>query len=324
MAAMSATANRILNWNVLIVSAEHADTIKKELGASDLAHSRGGKVVALTTPAVVRLRTSFLNVFGYGWVPGWKEVFGLPVDRRIRALRNRDVRERMRRGLAEVQHDPRVKEYLDIGCYQIAETFSATNAALSGRTVGDIATERRQEPLDTLLDVVIADNLKTVLLPRARGDDVASWNLRARIWRDPRVVLGASDAGAHLDMTVAYTYFTELLGDSVRQHKRISLPAAVKLLTDVPARLYGLRGRGRIALGWHADLVVFDPDRIAPGAVVTRYDLPAGAPRLYADAVGIEHVFVNGTEIVTASGYTGNEPGTLLRSGRDTDTVAVS
>ncbi len=70
-------------------------------------------------------------------------------------------------------------------------------------------------------------------------------------------------------------------------------------------------------------MVVFDADTVATGPTHTRFDLPSGAGRLYADAEGIEHVFVNGTEIVRGQEFTGNHPGTILRSGRDTETVEV-
>ena len=89
-----------------------------------------------------------------------------------------------------------------------------------------------------------------------------------------------------------------MLGESVRDRALFTLEEAVRQMTDVPARLYGLRDRGRVAEGWIADLVVFDPARVASGPAQVRHDLPGGGERLYAEAVGIEHVFVNGREIV--------------------------
>ena len=102
------------------------------------------------------------------------------------------------------------------------------------------------------------------------------------------------------------------------------LEEAVSLITDRQARLYGLRERGRIQEGWHADLVIFDETTIAPGPVTWRNDLPAGAGRLYGEAVGISSVIVNGVEIVHDNELTGERSGTLLRSGRDTETVTAA
>jgi N-acyl-D-aspartate/D-glutamate deacylase len=206
------------------------------------------------------------------------------------------------------------------GTHTIVETFAPENSRYVGREVADIAAERGEEPFDALCEIAVRDELRTVFKPRGGALDQESWELRRDVWRDERAVVGASDAGAHLDMLSTFNFSTSML-EGVREHELMPLEEAVHFLTDVPARLYGLRERGRIAEGWHADVVVFDADSIGPGPVEWRNDMPAGAGRLYGGAVGIEHVLVNGTEIVDGTEVTGATPGVVFRSGRDTDTV---
>jgi N-acyl-D-aspartate/D-glutamate deacylase len=319
MAAMSSAADRPLNWNVLVVGGG-ADTYRAQLEASDRAAERGGRVVALTVPCVMQLHLNFRSGFLFDALPGWGPTMALPDDDKLRALNDPGVRRRLRES---AESDTGLfRATLRWERLQIGETFAPENDGLAGRTVGDIAAERGADAFDTLLDVVVADDLRTVLMPPARGDDPESWRRRAEAWRDPRVVVGASDAGAHLDMLSTFSYSTSLLAAS-REHELVPLEEAVHLLTDAPARLYGLRERGRLAEGWRADVVVFDERRVGPGPVHTRYDLPAGAGRLYAEADGVEHVLVNGTEIVDGGKVTEDRPGSLLRSGQDTETVAV-
>ena len=112
--------------------------------------------------------------------------------------------------------------------------------------------------------------------------------LRAEAWQDPRAIVGGSDAGAHLDTMCGAIYSTSMLGDGVRARGLLSWEQAVRQLTDIPARLYGLRDRGRLVPGAFADVVVFDPATIGHGPVRTRDDLPGGASRLYAEASGVE------------------------------------
>ena len=269
MAAMSSAAGKALNWNLLAVDAARQLRNESELAASDLASARGARVLALSVPMVLRVRRNFAGGFGLATFPDWGPIFDLPEDERIAALRRSDVRDKLRQGATRAP--ARVARFVDFGAYVIEQS---PGAAPEGARISDLAAAEGSDPFDVLLDVVVKDRLQTILLAPPIGDDETSWRLRTQIWQDPRVVLGGSDAGAHLDVLDAFLYCTELLGDSVRKHRRIPLEQAVHLLTDQPARLYGLRGRGQVREGWMADLVVFDPETVEPEPVTTRFDLP--------------------------------------------------
>ena len=319
---MSVAADRPLNWNVLGVSAANPAGHERQLRASEVAAERGGRVVALTMPHAMKIRLSFLSGFVLDGLPGWRDTMHLPVAERLQALADPQVRRRLDAG-AQSEEAGILRGLANWARLVIVETFAPENDDATGRSVGEVAAARGGEPFDTLLDVVIADELRTGLTPAPFGDDAADWRLRADVWRHPDAVIGGSDAGAHLDMMCGAIYTTSLLGHGVRAYQVVTLEEAVRLITDVPARLYGLRQRGRIADGWHADLVMFDPATIDHGPERTRYDLPAGAPRLVADAHGISSVWVGGVEVCRDGTATGAMPGTVLRSGRDTETVAA-
>lgn len=242
----------------------------------------------------------------------------------MQALADPSIRAELRHGAEEQGAGP-LKALTRWAQVRVAETFEEKNASLRGRTLGEIAEERFADPFDVLLDLALSEGLRTSFASPTEGQtDAESWRLRAESWTDPRTIVGASDAGAHLDMLDTFAFTTQLLGRGVREMKLISVEEAVHQLTEVPARFYGLRERGRLAEGFFADVVVFDVERIAKGPTYTRVDLPAGAPRLYADAVGVDHVLVNGEVVVRGGVETGARPGTILRSGRDTETVPLS
>jgi N-acyl-D-aspartate/D-glutamate deacylase len=322
MTELSLAARRPLNWNVLVPSAGNEEMIAAQLSASDHARARGAEVVALTVPQAMTVRLNLRTGFIFDALPGWAELFRLPLDARKRRLADEAVRRELDanakseragllRGLARWEN------------MRIVEAFTPETKRWEGKTVGDLARETGRNPFDAMLDLALADDLRTSFMPPGAGDRAEDWAVRGRVWRDDRTVIGASDAGAHLDMIDTFAVPTQVLGNGVRRHGVIGLEEAVRQLTDVPARLYGLRERGRLAPGWRADAVVFDPERIGCGPTYTRFDLPAGAGRLYADALGVDHVLVNGVEIVREGKHTGAWPGTVLRSGRDTQTVEV-
>ncbi len=322
MVEMSLAANRPMNWNVLVPSAFMPETHQAQLRASDVAAERGAKIVALTPSQVMCLRLNFRSGFVLDALPGWSPIVALPLEEKRNALAKREVREELQRGAnsdeAGVLRVMAIWENATIDHVQNPKL-----KAFEGRKVGEIAQEQNKQPFDALLDLALEDDLHTSFMPFIPGDDDANWKLKAEVWRDPRTVIGASDAGAHLDMIDTFTCTTSLLGPAVREKQLLSIEEAVHQLTEIPARLYGIRDRGRIAEGTIADLTLFDPATVGPHPIETRYDLPGGAGRLYAEADGIEHVFVNGTEIVKAGKLTGASPGQTLRSGRDTDSVTV-
>jgi N-acyl-D-aspartate/D-glutamate deacylase len=124
-----------------------------------------------------------------------------------------------------------------------------------------------------------------------------------------------------MDMLVGGSSALRTLVEWVYQRQEFSLEAMVRLLTDVPARLYGLQGKGRLQPGYAADLVVLNPEHLGVSPMRVARDLPAGSPRLVSSASGVERVVVGGTELYVDGVATGEMPGKLLRSGRDSRTV---
>ncbi|MFJ7341382.1 amidohydrolase family protein [Streptomyces sp. NPDC101110] len=319
---MSAVAGRPLNWNVLTIDAAVPERVPRQLLASEQARKAGGRVVALTMPILTPMNMSLGTFCALNLIPGWGPVLGLPVPERIRKLRDPDVRAELLRR-ADSKEAGVFRRLANFGRYVIGDTYSEANAGLTGRVVGDIAKERGQEPFACLVEICARDDLRTVLWPMPADNDPASWALRAETWQHEDVLLGGSDAGAHLDRMCGAPYTTRFLGDCLRGRRLVGLEQAVKMLTDDPARLFGLRDRGRIEEGRHADLVLLDPERIDAGPATLVHDLPGDSPRLDSRALGVRAVWVNGVEAIRDDVVTGAVPGRVLRSGRDTETVST-
>jgi N-acyl-D-aspartate/D-glutamate deacylase len=320
VAAMSAAAGRSINWNVLTVDSAAPDRVPRQLEAADAAAAQGGRVVALTMPVLVPMNMSFGTFCALWLMPGWGEVMRLPpADKRAR-LADPEVR----RALEAQSHSEAAGVFRRLAGwdrYVIGDTYSAANEGLTGRVVGDVAAERGQEAFDTLVEIVAHDDFRTVLWPMPTDDDDESWRMRQRVWADPRVMLGGSDAGAHLDRMCGSTYTTRLLADCLRGRRLATVERAVQMLTQAPAQLYGLTGRGTIAEGNHADLVVFDPETVGAESARLVEDLPGGSARLTAGSEGMVRVYVAGEATVEHGKATGATPGRVLRAGRDTATV---
>ncbi len=291
MSAMSRAAHSPLNWNVLGVVAKTMDHVEHQLTAGDHAAAHGGRVVALTVPMSVPLRLSFRSGFVLDAIPGWEELMLAPLDAKVAVFRDPEARAKLD-VLAQRRDNP-MRHLAHWERFQILDVVAPENEPYAGRTVGEVAAELGRSSWDTLCDIALADELNTGFGMTPRPDTVDDWRARAQVWRDHRALVGASDAGAHLDMLMTANFATQMLA-AVREYDLMPLEEAVHLVTQVPAEFYGLRDRGTLAEGALADVVVFDPATIDTQPVEMRYDLPGGAGRLVADAVGVDHVLVNG------------------------------
>lgn len=323
MTKMSLTAKRPLNWNVFTIDSKERALYDNQIAALDKAAAQGARVVALTMPILVGMTISFLHRSPIYQLPGWNPVMTLPLAEKMQALRDPEIRAKLEAG-SRSEEAGVFARLADWGNVRIGETYSEANRGLTGRLVNEIAAARGKSDFDTLLDIVLEDELKTILWPSPTDDDAESWAMRVAAWDHPYIMLGGSDAGAHLDGMCGAPYTTTFLGDCLRGRKLVSVERAVQMMTDVPAKLFGLKDRGRIEVGAHADIVIFDPDTVGCGEVKMVNDLPGESSRLFAEAIGVHRVMVNGSVIIEEGKPTDIMPGKVLRSGSDTKTATLN
>jgi N-acyl-D-aspartate/D-glutamate deacylase len=321
MADMSAAADRPLNWNTPLVNRLSPDLYHRQLRATEEAPRRGGRVVPMFMPQNQQLQHDFSLGYVFRALPGWAWLFELDIPQRIQALQDPEKRRQLERA-ADEQTSGLALVVRNWASYRLNEVKDPAQAELEGRSVADLAEEWRLSPFDAMVEAVVRCGLDVGLVrSQYQADDTWSWEARRELLTDDRVVLQASDAGAHLDMMAGADFPTQCLAELVRARQVFSVEEMVKKLSTVPADLYGFGDRGRIAEGARADLAVFDLDGVGATPLRTVRDLPAGAARLTTRSVGMEHVLVNGCEVVHHGEYTGDRAGRLLRSGRDSTTV---
>ena len=183
LATMSLLADRPVNWNVLGVSAMNAEGAWSQLAAGSAAAARGATVLALTLPHTMQLRLSFEHGAILDGLPGWREIFALPPPERMEALSDPETRRRLDAG-AQSDEAGILRHLALWERLIIDETFAPENAGTEGRSVGEVAHERGEAPFDALLDVVVADGLRTGLRPPIPESE-EDWQLRARSLAGP-------------------------------------------------------------------------------------------------------------------------------------------
>jgi N-acyl-D-aspartate/D-glutamate deacylase len=191
------------------------------------------------------------------------------------------------------------------------------DTTLDERPLMDVARERGRNLTDLALDIALMSDLQARFrVPVANSDESEV----AVLLRDPTTVVGLSDAGAHASQLCDACFSTHLLGYWVRGKNVLSLEEAVRMLTSRPAEVFGIKDRGRLAVGLPADVIVFDRKTVGASPLRRVHDLPGGEDRLVSDAMGIGAVIVNGA-LIRRNGVDMTEsdaklPGRLLRNGR--------
>jgi N-acyl-D-amino-acid deacylase len=233
-------------------------------------------------------------------IPTWVQAGG-PAKTKER-LADRTTRARIRKDLEErgvLFAGAGGLRTIRIGYLQRPE-----NLRWEGRTMGELIDEAGTDPVDTLCDLLLAENLAVNEVTTGPHID----GIR-RFLRHPIGMVGTDSTFVGSKPSPrTYGSFPRILGQFVRDEALFSLEEAIRRMTSAPAARLGLRDRGTIRDGAMADLVVFDPATVRSNAT---YD----EPRRFPD--GIEHVVVNGELVVDSGVHTGRTPGRSLRHRRD-------
>jgi N-acyl-D-aspartate/D-glutamate deacylase len=283
VAALSKRLGVRMTWGALLTGLHGGPGASLEL--LEKASAVGGDLWPQLSCREIVFQMSMADPYYFGQAAAFEEILKLPRAERARLYADPAWRERARPDAQKIR--PNFPEKASI-----EET--RLHRALRGRPLGEIAAERGVHPLDLALDLALEEDLETRFRIVSRNDDPVELSA---LLRDPRTLLGAHDAGAHVDMLCDSLFPTHLLSHWVREQGVLTLEEAVWRLSGQPAEVFRIRDRGRVAPGYFADLVAFDPARVAPQPIERVYDFPAKGERLVAGSIGIEHVWVNGKPI---------------------------
>ena len=200
-------------------------------------------------------------------------------------------------------------EWHKINVTQVADR---AHQAFEHRDVAELAADAGADPLDWMLDFAVEEKLETVFTAILLNSDE---DAVGRMIADANASVALSDAGAHLTFFCDVGFGLHLMGHWARDLGVMPMARAVHELTGKPAAIFRIPERGRIAPGYWADLLLFDPAKVGRGAKRRLFDLPAGAARLVTDPLGVEGVWVNGVGVVGPRAPIDDaaRPGRLLR-----------
>jgi len=284
------------------------DVWRKYLDLLDETAAAGGRMFAQVHSRSLSALLSFKTQMPFDRLPVWKELRALPLAEQRRRLHDPELRRRLIEASGESDGQRPVGAEARAADYDWLLVFDTVEGP--HRTVAEVARERGQHPAETMIDLALARDLDLFFLQPVANEDQ---DYALELMRHPRAVVTFSDSGAHVSQLMDSSLQTHLLYHWVRRKQAFTLEQAVRMLTLVPATLWGFADRGLIREGMAADLVVFDPETIAAEMPEVVDDLPSGARRLVQRTRGIAATVVNGEVLLRDGKHTGALPGRLLR-----------
>jgi len=277
---------------------------------ADETTAAGGKMLIQGHSRWISTLLSFESTTPFDNAPVWSDIRKLPLAEQEAALRNPATRAKMVEAAHEYAASRREVFGAEARPPEYDWLFVLDKALPPYRSVGEIARAANTDPLDVMIDLALAKNLKQFFLQPLANEDQ---DVVLAMMRHPRSVVTFSDSGAHVSQIMDSSIQTHLLSYWVRERQALTLEQAVRKITFDLAAFWRLDGRGLLREGNVADVVVFDPDRIAPQMPTIENDLPAGAKRLKQKAAGILATVVDGAVVLRNNEHTGAMPGKLLR-----------
>jgi N-acyl-D-amino-acid deacylase len=280
-----------------------------DLDAIAAANTRGHRLLGQVSCCALTMDFSLASPYPVEGLASWRAALGKSGDALRAVLADRAFRDGVRTELTTATTFRLFNgEWEQV---HVVEAARPELARFEQRSIAAIAADDGRDPLDTMLDIALADDLRTVFTAQLLNSDEAAVG---RMLNHPHSLVSLSDAGAHLTFFNDAGFGLHLLGHWSRELGTMSLAEAARRLTSQPARVLGLVGRGTIAEGQAADLLLFDPATVGRGAKRRVHDLPAGAARLTTDAIGVHGVWVNGVQVADGAGLVADppRPGMLL------------
>ncbi len=308
LSALARAGNCPVTWAGLFDQGDYRRVLEK---TADL-RKEGTVILPQVSCRPLVLSFDLRDPFPYEAFRSWKPAVGRPVPERKAFYGSPEFRAAFREDIARA--NSRRRTPVPIARWELVTIKRAQRAehrSFVGKSVAEVAQILGKDPLDTFLDLSIAENLEMEFVAEVMNTDPQAVG---ELISHPTTLLGLSDGGAHVTLLCDAGYATYLLGTWVRERQVLSLEEGVRRLTSAPAEAYGIPRRGRIQVGFAADLTLFDPDTVSALSPELVYDLPGGEARLVQRAEGVHYIIVSGEVLLAEGKYQGNLPGKVLRS----------